>query len=99
MRQFGTALNQSFVSIQAMTDYQVDRELELAVKVSQMSPDEWSAWLKDTWGRLQDQGSSMCVGQGANTARCFPTMAAKNAFDEEREIEEAVALALRRTSL
>lgn len=86
-----------FQTIEAMADYQADREVQEALRVQSMSPEERFQWLTETWGRLQDEGSALFADlpRQAGTARCFASFEEKNRFDEERELK----LALQRSAI
>lgn len=81
-----------------MSDYQAEREVQEALRVADMTPDERFEWLRDNWGRLQRAGTSALADKMPveNTARCFATIEEKNRFDEKREIE--LALLIRATA-
>ena len=78
----------SFQTAEEMSDYQADRELQEALRVQTMSPEERYQWLTDTWGRLQREASLFLADlpPQAATARCYASMEEKNRFDEDREI-------------
>lgn len=90
--QEGPMAARYFRSIEAMADYQVDRELQEALRVQSMSPQERFQWLTQTWGRLQDGASSLFADfpQQAGMARCYASFEEKNRFDEERELKFAL---------
>jgi hypothetical protein len=82
-----------------MSAYQEERELAEALRVQAMSPQERSQWLRATWGPLQAQAASLYSywkPAGEPRAMHFATLDAKNRFDEQREIEQAVRLAISR---
>lgn len=81
-----------FRTIDEMAEYQVDRELEQALRVQAMSSDERYQWLADHWGRLQDDANVLFAGTLSTqaTARCYATPEEKNRFDDAREIEMAL---------
>ncbi len=89
----------SFLSAHEMSEYQADRELAEALRVQRMSPPEFSDWLTSTWGGLQRQANTMYASVSRTSigqARHFKTLEEKNRFDEKRETEFAVAVALAR---
>jgi hypothetical protein len=83
-----------FASAEQMSVYQQERELEEALRVRAMTPAERSRWFKNTWGALQRQAPSLPALPPA--VRHYATLEEKNRFEEEREIELAVQLALQR---
>ncbi len=93
----------SFATAQDMSAHQAQRELDEAMRVQAMLPFERSRWLASTWGNLQAQAlalhQSLRLSAAEGTARHFPTPEAKNQFDEERETEQALQLALSRGGL
>lgn len=89
----------SFTTAQEMSAHQERRELAEALRVQAMLPFERSRWLASTWGALQRQALGFRQDQGpadAGAARHFATLDAKNRFDEQRETERALHLALSR---
>jgi len=89
--------SKSFATAEEMSEHQADRELAEALTVQSLSPDEFSQWLRSNWGRLQDQANRLYsdVARPVGHARHFKSLAQKNRFDEDRETEFAVALAMR----
>ncbi len=88
----------SFRSAAEMSSYQEERELAEAMRVQAMSPADLSAWLATGWDRLQKQADSLYAGverPPTGPSRHFKTIADKNRFDEERELQFAVAVAMR----
>jgi len=89
----------SFATAQEMSTHQEQRELAEALRVQTMQAYERSRWLESTWGALQRQAISfhqdLALANGG-AARHFATLDAKNKFDEHREIEQALQLALSR---
>jgi len=83
-----------FQTAEAMSDYQVARELQEALRVQSMSPAARLLWLKDTWGRLQDGASFLFadVQHKAGAARCYASLEEKNRFDDDREIKLALQM-------
>ena len=78
--------------------HQGDRELAEALAVQSLSRDEYSQWLRSSWGRLQRQANKLYpdVARGSvGHARHFKSLAEKNRFDEDRETQFAVDLAMR----
>ncbi len=64
-----------------------------------MSGPDLSNWLASNWGRLQDQANVLYRGvqrPSMGQPRYFESIEDKNRFDEERETEFAVAVALSR---
>lgn len=61
--------------------------------VRTLDPAARTKWLAANWGKLQALAP---IPAGQNGARCFASMADKNRYDEAREIEQALALALAR---
>ena len=89
----------SFATAEAMSRYQEQRELAEALRVQAMLPFERSRWLASNWGMLQSQPLGFpgdTKPQNVGTARHFATIEAKNQYDEHRETEHAVHLALSR---
>jgi hypothetical protein len=82
-----------------MSTHQEERELAEAMRVQAMTSSERSKWFASTWGALQRQAILLndnlppVFGGGA---RHFATPDEKNRFDEQRETEQAVQLALSR---
>lgn len=89
----------SFPTIEAMSAYQEERELTEALRVQAMSPQELGQWLRDNWDPLQVQAAgffSYWKPPGEPSAMHFATLYEKNRFDEQRESEQAVRLAISR---
>lgn len=95
-------LASSFATAQEMSTHQEQRELAEALRVQAMLPFERSRWLASTWGALQRQSlgfqQDLAPADGG-AARHFATPDAKNRFDEQRETERALHLALSRSGL
>jgi len=90
---------QFFENAEAAADYQAQRELQVALRVQQMAPHEFSRWLKEAWGDLQGHGNPALARNPdpvIATARCFGTQEEKNHYDEQREIEQALLIGSRR---
>jgi transcriptional regulator with XRE-family HTH domain len=87
-----------FRTPQEMSDHQADREVAEALRVQRMQPLERSEWLRDSWGRLQEQANSLYSGLPAGTggARHFRTIEEKNIADRLAETEFALRVAARR---
>jgi hypothetical protein len=83
-----------FESVEALSEYQAEREVREALRVAAMTPAERYSWLKENWGRLQDSGSLLFAGSMPRqaAARCYASLEEKNRFDEQREIERALQL-------
>ena len=82
-----------------MSAYQEERELAEALRFQAMSSQELTQWLRDNWDPLQAQAASFFSywkPDGEPHAMHFATLAEKNRFDEQREIEQAVRLAISR---
>ena len=47
----------SFETAQALSDYQMERELQEALRVQDMTPAARWQWLQEEWGRLQDSAA------------------------------------------
>jgi hypothetical protein len=96
-RQLGIAVK-SLQDEQVMSDYQMSRELKEALRVQFMQPEERFHWLKDSWGHLQDESSLLfaTVQILPGAARCYTSLAEKNRFDEDREINRALELRVTR---
>ena len=84
----------SFETLQEMSDYQAERELQEALRVQAMSPAQRWQWLQDVWGRLQDSASLISAGRppAPAAARSYATWEEKNQFDENREIQQALQM-------
>jgi hypothetical protein len=84
----------SFSSPQAMSDYQAEREVAVAMAVQAMPPEERFAWFTESWGRLQAEAAAMFFDNqpAQHTARFFATHDEKNRFDDDRELAFALAL-------
>ena len=98
LRSLCEALGVDLVASAASQD-QADRELAEALSVRSMSPRELSDWLASGWGRLQDQANVLYRGvkrPSIGQPRYFANIEDKNRFDEERETEFALAVALSR---
>lgn len=82
----------SFKTAQEMSDYQHDREVEVALRAQAMNGEELSQWLEENWSRLQNEANVLYANMPDQpaTARCFETMAEKNEYQREREIEFAL---------
>ena len=94
----GIAPARAFRSAEALSNHQADRELAEALRVQSMPPAEFANWLTSTWGRLQDQANNLYAGvqrPPVGQSRHFKSLEDKNRFDEERETEFAVAVAMR----
>jgi transcriptional regulator with XRE-family HTH domain len=88
----------SFATAEEMSQHQADRELAEALMVQALPPDEYSRWLHSSWGRLQQQANRLYADVPRSTvghARHFKSMAEKNRFDEARETQFAVDMAMR----
>ena len=81
----------SFASIEELNDFRLTKEIEQAVKVQTMTPDERLRWLEENWGRLQESANLMLAGlpERPRRARHFATQSEKNEYDQAREIERA----------
>ncbi len=89
----------SFATAEAMSAHQEQRELSEALRVQAMMPYERSMWLDSTWGALQSQAQGFhqdLKPASLRAVRHFATMDEKNRYDEERETEQALLLALSR---
>lgn len=84
----------SFETEQAMSDHQVERELQEALRVQGMDPAARWLWLQETWGRLQDSAALFApIAQPmVSAARSYATLEEKNRFDEARELQSALQL-------
>ena len=92
-------LARGFATAQEMSTHQEQRELAEALRVQAMMPFERSKWLASTWGALQRQALSFAgdlASPRPGAARHFATPDEKNRFDEQRETEHALQLALSR---
>lgn len=92
-------LVRSFATAEEMSTYQEQRELAEALRVQAMLPFERSRWLASSWGALQNQALSIhrdLKPANVRTVRHFATIDAKNQYDEQRETERALHLALSR---
>lgn len=87
-----------FRTPQEMSDHQAYRELTEALRVQRMQPLERAQWLRDNWGRLQEQANSLYGGVPARTvgARHFRTIEEKNIADRLAETEFALQVVARR---
>lgn len=91
-----------FATAHEMSTHQEQRELAEALRVQAMLPFERSRWLASTWGALQRQSLGFpkdLAPVDGGAARHFATPDAKNRFDEQRETERAMRLALSRSGL
>jgi hypothetical protein len=90
----------SFASIEELNEFQLRREIEQAVKVQKMAPDERLLWLEEHWGRLQESSNLMLAGLPATPrrARHFATFSEKNEYDQARELERALQFQARLNS-
>ncbi|MBC5765633.1 helix-turn-helix domain-containing protein [Ramlibacter albus] len=89
----------SFATADAMSAHQEQREVAQALRVQAMLPFERARWLASTWGALQRQAVGLqrhSKPASAGSARHFASMDAKNRFDEQREMQSALDLALSR---
>jgi transcriptional regulator with XRE-family HTH domain len=87
-----------FATAEEMSERQADRELAEALAVQFLPRDEYSQWLRSSWGRLQRQANKLYpdVARGSvGHARHFKSLAEKNRFDQDRETQFAVDLAMR----
>jgi len=91
----------SFKTVEEMSAYQANRELEEAMRVQRMSPEDRFQWLTQTWGRLQRETAILLQGRVSSpaTARCYVSFEEKNRFESTREIEAAMALQHQRGAL
>lgn len=82
----------SFASIEELNDFRLNQEVEQAVKVQAMSPDERLLWLEEHWGRLQESANLMLAGLPATPRRAlhFTSHSEKNEYDQARELERAL---------
>ncbi len=81
----------SFASIEEMNEFRSTREVEQAVLVQRMAPDERMQWLEEHWGRLQE-GANLMLAYLPDTprrAQHFATHQEKNEVDQAREVERA----------
>lgn len=83
-----------FESAEAMADYQVEREVQEALRVSAMSSSERFKWLTENWDPLQAAVNVLYakLPKQVATARCYTTIEEKNRFDEDREIDLAIQM-------
>jgi hypothetical protein len=90
----------SFASIEELNDFRSSEEIEQAVKVQKMTPDERLLWLEEHWGRLQESSNLMLAGLPATPrrARHFATFSEKNEYDQARELERALQFQARLNS-
>jgi hypothetical protein len=83
-----------FATAEEMAEHQAERELQEALRVTALPPEEFAEWFSTVWGGMQRSALfDGLIHQGPPTARCFATMEEKNRFDEARELELALALA------
>jgi hypothetical protein len=86
-----TTTAHSFNSIEEMDQHQIDREVQEALRVKAMSPEEYGYWLEHTWGKMQrDAAIFRPVIPVRHAVRHYSSWEEKNAFDDAREIEEAL---------
>jgi transcriptional regulator with XRE-family HTH domain len=92
------ASGRHFRTPQEMSDHQADREVAEALRVQRMQPFERAEWLRDSWGRLQQQANSLYGGlpTGTGGARHFRTIEEKNIADRLAETEFALRVTARR---
>ncbi len=71
-----------FETVQGMSDYQAERELQEALRVQQMSPEARWMWLQQSWRRLQDGGAFLWTDDQPmpDGARCYATLDEKTAL-------------------
>ena len=83
-----------FESAQALSDYQAERELQEALRVQGMTSAARWHWLEEEWGRLQDSAALLSINDqpAPHAARSYATLAEKNRFDEDRELEQALQM-------
>jgi hypothetical protein len=81
---------------QALSDHQVERELQEALRVQGMTPAARWQWLQEVWGRLQDSAASLSTKDYPvpGAARSYATLMEKNQFDEARELRQALQMSI-----
>lgn len=89
--------DRQFSKPEGMSDYQADRELAEALRVQRMKPNQRGKWLRDSWGRLQEQANSLYAGLPRRSmgAQHFRTLEEKNIADRRTETEFALRVAAR----
>jgi transcriptional regulator with XRE-family HTH domain len=93
-----SAASKVFRTARQMAKHQADREVAEAVRVQSLPPAEFSQWLSSTWGRLQEQANRLYADiprSPTGHSRSFRTLAEKNRFDEARETDFALQVAMR----
>ncbi len=85
----------AFQTAEELAAHQANRELAEALRVQAMTPTERFKWLEDHWGRLQDDATVLFsrTSPQQGTSRCYTSLAEKNRFDEDREIQVAMRYA------
>jgi hypothetical protein len=84
-----------FATLEEMNEHQLDAQVQEAMRVKVMSGGERARWLEENWDPLQRQFSQLCAGLDVDvTPRAihFATVEAKNAYDEEQELQLALAI-------
>ncbi|MFZ2123877.1 hypothetical protein [Rhodoferax sp.] len=91
-----TVTAKCFETVQAMADYQAEREVQEALRVQQMTPVARFVWLQENWGRLQNSAPlfNSNVQRPPAAARCYATLEEKNRFDDARELKQALQIHL-----
>lgn len=89
----------SFETAQALSDYQMERELQEALRVQDMTPAARWQWLQEEWGRLQDSAALLSTNDQTtpHAARSYATLSEKNRFDEARELQQALQMPIHNT--
>ena len=90
----------TFADAESASRHQMARELEEALRVKAMGPEEFSAWLETMMPPLQalaDHALKTEFEIFPPSARCFGSVEEKNRHDQARELSRALRLALRHT--
>jgi acyl-CoA reductase-like NAD-dependent aldehyde dehydrogenase len=87
-----------YATLEEMNEAQLERAVDVALRVRRMTSDERAEWLSSTWDRLQDSANALYAPFRAtrpqeSMAICFLSFFEKNAYDEQRRLDFAVAWA------
>jgi len=84
--------------VEEMNEAQLERAVDVALRVRRMTSDERAEWLSSTWDKLQASANDLYAQFRAtrpqeSMATCFSSFSEKNAYDEQRRLDFAVAWA------
>jgi hypothetical protein len=92
---------QTFTDLESMSRHQDARELAEALRVHAMTTDVYSEWLRCSLDPLQKLTiPALAAGSASGTpqqVRFFPSQDEKQRYDEARELDLALRLALSRS--